>query len=110
MDGYRGDLQQWPGWLALCNLAARSALVVTEDMPVPPEADWLQALAQQLAGGRGLWAVDTACVVPMQLSKRAYERAGAFRSSTEGGPARASECGTPCIPFQLQCCHQGLGW
>jgi hypothetical protein len=83
--GCRGELQRWPGWQALLQLASRAALVVTEDMPVPPDADWLEALAQQLPPGRGLWAVDTACVVPMQLVKKAYERAGGFRAATEGG-------------------------
>lgn len=31
------------GWKALLRLASQAALVVTEDMPVPPDADWLQA-------------------------------------------------------------------
>lgn len=32
----------------------------------------------------GLWAVDTACVVPMRLVTRAHDKAYAYRSATEG--------------------------
>lgn len=35
---------QGRGWDALCSLASRAAVVVTEDMPVPPDAQWLQVL------------------------------------------------------------------
>ena len=38
------------GWRALVRLASRAALVVTEDMPVPPDADWLQVGPFQLLG------------------------------------------------------------
>jgi hypothetical protein len=59
---------------------------------VAPEVVWTQALAQQLmslegVGGGGvtkMWLVDTACVLPMRLTARAYERAPGFRSSTAG--------------------------
>lgn len=37
------------------------------------------------APGVGLWAVDTACVVPMRLPGRAHERAYTYRSSTQAG-------------------------
>jgi hypothetical protein len=30
------------GWRALVRLASQAALVVTEDLPVPPDSDWLQ--------------------------------------------------------------------
>ena len=80
------------------HLARSSCLVVSEDMPVPPEVVWTQALAQQLAhgvgGGKGegrgveVWLVDTACVVPMRLSAKAFERAPGFRSSTAGEEGR----------------------
>ncbi|GLI62670.1 hypothetical protein VaNZ11_005346, partial [Volvox africanus] len=108
-----------PCWEALLAAARHAALVVTEDMPVDPDAAWLAALVRQLEldrasspGGScfpvaaagvapqmratserptvtsrlrpGVWAVDTACVVPMQLVGKAYERAYAFRSATEG--------------------------
>jgi hypothetical protein len=88
VDGCRGELQRWPGWQALLQLASGAALVVSEDMPVPPDSTWLSALAQQLPPGRGLWAVDAACVVPMQLVGKAYERAAGFRAATEGGRRR----------------------
>ncbi|GLC46057.1 hypothetical protein PLESTM_001820400 [Pleodorina starrii] len=123
-----------PGWEALLAAARRAALVVTEDMPVDPDAAWLAALVRQLeldsgadsagsgggsgggGGGErfspqetpaatvttatattaiaaspplprhrpGVWAVDTACIVPMQLVGRAYDKAYAYRSATEG--------------------------
>ncbi|GLC63852.1 hypothetical protein PLESTF_000090200 [Pleodorina starrii] len=116
-----------PGWEALLAAARRAALVVTEDMPVDPDAAWLAALVRRLeldrdgdsagsGGGSGggsqrfsteetpaatataaiaaspplprhrpgVWAVDTACIVPMQLVGRAYDKAYAYRSATEG--------------------------
>ena len=33
---------QGRGWDALLSVASRAAVVVTEDMPVPPDAQWLQ--------------------------------------------------------------------
>lgn len=44
----------------------------------------MEQLRAQLDPAVPLWAVDTACVVPMRLTKKAYERAGPYRSSTEG--------------------------
>jgi photolyase PhrII len=70
--GHRGPV--------LKEIAARAALVVTEDMPVAPLDRWAAAVAE--AGP--LWLADTACVVPMNLVGRAYERAFAFRKATEG--------------------------
>ena len=35
---------QGRGWDALFSLASRAAVVVTEDMPVPPDAQWLQVI------------------------------------------------------------------
>ncbi|PNH02789.1 Deoxyribodipyrimidine photo-lyase [Tetrabaena socialis] len=110
------------GWEALVAAARGAALVVTEDMPVNPDAAWLEELLRRLeqrpgdgcggcgrrgadtgGGGAsssraaaaavggygdahvpGVWVVDTACVVPVRLVPRAYERAYAYRSATEG--------------------------
>ena len=70
--GHRGP------WLRV--LADTAALVVTEHLPVPPLAQWTAALAR--ATPTPVWAVDTACVVPMPLVPRAFDRAFAFRDAT----------------------------
>ncbi len=64
----------------LQSLAQRAALVVTEDFPAPPFAQW----TRQLANGvdTALWAVDCACIIPMRWIGRAFERAYAFRNHT----------------------------
>jgi hypothetical protein len=83
---YQQHLANSSGWRSLMALASRAALVVTEDMPVAPEAVWVPAAAAEVAAsGVPVWAVDTACVVPMRLTQRGYERAAGFRSATEGG-------------------------
>lgn len=65
----------------LRNLAAAAAVVVTEEMPVDPPRHFLERLGQRTAAP--LVAVDTACIVPMQLTSRAITRAFEFRSATE---------------------------
>lgn len=65
----------------LQTLVDRSALVVTEDMPVDPLRRWTKRLARQAKAP--LVAVDTACVVPMQLVGKSYERAFAYRNATK---------------------------
>ncbi len=64
----------------LKTLAERAGIVVTEDMPVEPLQSWTGALSRGI--GTPILAVDTACVVPMQLVGRAYDRAFAFRKAT----------------------------
>lgn len=71
--GHRGP------WLRL--LADDAALVVTEHMPVRPLVEWTGALARNTA--TPVWAVDTACVVPMPLVPRAFDRAFAYRDATK---------------------------
>ncbi|QDT05020.1 Deoxyribodipyrimidine photo-lyase [Rubripirellula lacrimiformis] len=65
----------------LRTLAGRAACVITEDMPVEPIRRWTAILC------RGLHcpvvAVDTACVVPMRIVGRSYERAFEFRDATK---------------------------
>ncbi len=70
--GHRGP------WLR--QLADDAALVVTEHMPVPPLAQWTDALVRGTA--TPVWAVDTACVVPMPLVPRAFDRAFAYKNAT----------------------------
>ena len=65
----------------LKTLAARAAVVVTEEMPVEPLRSWTGALAS--SSDTPIVAVDTACVVPMQLVGKPYERAFAFRRATK---------------------------
>jgi hypothetical protein len=49
-------------------------------MPVPPLVQWTSALVRGTA--TPVWAVDTACVVPMPLVPRAFDRAFAYREAT----------------------------
>ncbi|MEM9440439.1 MAG: FAD-dependent oxidoreductase [Pseudomonadota bacterium] len=63
-------------------LAERAAVVVTEDMPVEPLRGWTECLAKITPAP--VFAVDTACVVPMALTKRSYDRAFAYRKATQG--------------------------
>jgi photolyase PhrII len=65
----------------LRTLAGRAALVVTEEMPVRPLRQWTSRLAE--AATTPVWCVDTACVVPLSVAGRAYERAFEFRRATE---------------------------
>ncbi len=65
----------------LTAIARRAALVVTEDFPAPPFPRWHEALARRIEAP--LWAVDTACVLPMGLVGRRFERAYAFREHTQ---------------------------
>lgn len=80
--GYVFHLER-PGHRApyLRELAERAVLVVTEDMPVEPLRAWTERLAKTVTAP--VLAVDTACIVPMALTKRAYDRAFAFRKATE---------------------------
>ena len=65
----------------LRTLAERAVLVITEDMPVEPLHAWAKHVAKRVA--TPVFAVDTACIMPMALTKRAYDRAFAFRKATE---------------------------
>lgn len=65
----------------LIELTRRAAAVVTEDMPVDPPRRFLQKLSEQST--TPLIAVDTACVVPMQMVGRPYTRAYQFREATK---------------------------
>ncbi len=68
---------------ALTQLAKQASLVVTEDLPVYPWRTWIDTLSDELAtAGVAMWAVDTACIVPMQLCERAHDRAFAYRDAT----------------------------
>lgn len=64
----------------LQQLAARSAIIVTEDMPTGPPVRFLRALCRSAT--KPVLAVDTACIVPMRLVGRAIERAFEYRDHT----------------------------
>lgn len=65
----------------LRQLSGAAAILVTEDMPVPPASSFLSSLMSGLQ--TPILCVDTACVVPMQLTGRAYDRAFEYRRRTE---------------------------
>lgn len=69
-----GHREDW-----LMQLAESAAIVVTEDMPTDPAAAFLRGLASR--SQTAIVAVDTACICPMQLAGRAWERAFEFRAA-----------------------------
>jgi photolyase PhrII len=71
-DGHRGP--------HLVSLARRAALVITELMPVAPLRAWTASLRAAIAAP--VWEVDTACIVPVTLVDRAYDRAFVYRDAT----------------------------
>jgi photolyase PhrII len=67
----------------LAPLAKLAALVVTEDVPIPPLDAWTARLGAHCAdAGVPLWVVDASCVVPMPLVAKRYDRAYAFRTAS----------------------------
>jgi deoxyribodipyrimidine photolyase len=60
-------------------LAARAALVLTEDVPVAPFTQW----DAQLARVAPLWRVDASCVAPFRALGRGYQRAFTFRRDAQ---------------------------
>ena len=66
--------------LGLLRLAQQTDLLITDDFPGEPTDRWLKRLAY--LEGLTILAVDTACVVPMQLVGRGHDRAFAFRDAT----------------------------
>jgi photolyase PhrII len=61
----------------LARLSSTSAIVVTEDFPLEATKQWTDRIARSTP----VVAVDTACVVPMRLVGKSYERAFAFRDA-----------------------------
>lgn len=62
----------------LYDIARRAALLITEDFPAPPFPQWTRRIAATLA--LPVWAVDTHCILPMQMVGKYYHRAYLFRS------------------------------
>lgn len=75
---------------ALVTLGRDAAAIFVEDFPTGDLPRWQQRLAQ--ATDRPMFAVDTACVLPMRAPGRAYLRAFAFREATAA--ARRVWCDT----------------
>ncbi|MFN5534270.1 MAG: FAD-dependent oxidoreductase [Planctomyces sp.] len=65
---------------SLKKLADRACVVLTEDMPTAPARLFLQGLTARTT--TPIVAVDTACVAPVLLQGKAYERAFQFRDAT----------------------------
>jgi photolyase PhrII len=61
-------------------LAARASTIITDDFPVAPFPRWFASLAKDFSK-TPIIATDTACIVPMQLAGRAFDRAFAFRDA-----------------------------
>ena len=81
---YRFHLALDPGGpTPLKELTDRAALILTEDFPAPPFTAWSRQLAA--SSPAVFWAVDTACILPMQVLKKSYTRAYQFRKDTWGG-------------------------
>lgn len=70
----------------LAALARDAHAIFTDDLPVGPFAGWRAALAR--SSGRPVYVVDAACVLPMRVVGRAYERAFAFREATHAARLR----------------------
>ncbi len=66
---------------ALRKLASRSAVVVTERVPVPPLVEWTARLRAAIEAP--VVEVDAACIVPLSLVERLPARAFGFRKATE---------------------------
>ncbi|MFN7628829.1 MAG: NAD(P)-binding protein [Pirellula sp.] len=66
---------------SLLQLARSTDILITDDFPGEPTERWAKRLA--MLPYLTIIAVDTACVVPMQLVGRAYDRAFAFRDATK---------------------------
>lgn len=64
----------------LARLLSSSAVVVTEDFPLEATQQWTDQIVA--SNSTAVVLVDTACIVPMRLVGKAYERAFEFREAT----------------------------
>lgn len=87
---------------ALRVLGEGAAAVVADAHPVEPVRTWTEALRRGL-GDVPLVEVDASCVVPLTASRRAYDRAFAFRNATKKARKRwlgwEAETGDAPAPF-----------
>ncbi len=82
----------------LRGLVARAAVLVAEDFPAPPFPRWTRALARHCRGS--VFAVDGACLVPMQSQPHRFGRAFEFRRHNQD--AFASRHAQPWTEARLQ--------
>jgi photolyase PhrII len=64
----------------LRDLTRQAAVLVTEDFPLDPTSSWTERL--QSTCSTPILLVDSACIVPMQVVGKAYDRAYAYRDAT----------------------------
>lgn len=83
---------------SLLELAQSASLLVTDDFPGEPTDRWVERLSE--LPHLPVLAVDTACVVPMRLVGRAFDRAFAFRDATKGLYADRIDRSWPAVDIQ----------
>ena len=64
----------------LRDLVRRAAILISDEMPVEPITGWTQRLVTMCE--TPILSVDSSCVVPVPLVKRAYTRAFEYRDAT----------------------------
>jgi predicted NAD/FAD-dependent oxidoreductase/deoxyribodipyrimidine photolyase len=77
-------------------LVAQAAVVIVEDWPVPPFPRWTAALLQYAAGPA--IAVDAAGLLPFSATRKAPDRAFAFREKHGAALLAAARAGYPALP------------
>lgn len=92
----------------LLGLLSRSALTVTEEFPVPPLKQWTRRIAALAPSP--LWAVDTACILPMQAARKSYDRAFRFRRDTWNELARRMRRPYPTLTGTIRAYEGDLGF
>lgn len=80
----------------LRELVQEAALVIVEDWPVPPFPRWTRALAARARGP--VLAVDAAGLLPFSATRKAPERAFAFREQHGAALLAAARAGYPALP------------
>ncbi|MCU0754586.1 MAG: FAD-dependent oxidoreductase [Xanthomonadales bacterium] len=80
----------------LRELVAQAALVIVEDWPVPPFPRWTAALAARARGP--VLAVDAAGLLPFSATRKAPDRAFAFREQHGAVLLAAARAGYPALP------------
>lgn len=80
----------------LRELAGMAAVVIVEDWPVPPFPRWTAALAARASGP--MLAVDAAGLLPLSATRKAPERAFAFRDQHGANLLAYARAGYPVLP------------
>ncbi len=80
----------------LRELVQQAALVIVEEWPVPPFPRWSTALAARARGA--VLAVDAAGLLPFSATRKAPDRAFAFREKHGAALLAAARAGYPAFP------------